>query len=215
MSKSRGFFIVFEGLDGSGTTTQARLFHHYLSEKGAAAVLTCEPTDEPVGKLIRDALTGRVVSPRSNEPVKLSEDALCLLFAADRVEHSRWIEGARDMGTHVVCDRYVLSSIAYQSLDPAISPERVVEVNQGIAVPDLTFMLKVPVDQCLQRLEQRNDSPTIYEEKAFLQGIDKNYESTSALYQKNYGPMMTIDGTLPVDEVHRIIVEKTSQRLSL
>ena len=109
----------------------------------------------------------------------------------------------------------LLSSIAYQSLDPTISPERVVEVNRGVAVPDLTFMLKVPVDQCLQRLEQRNDSPTIYEKKEFLEGIDKNYESTSALYQKNYGPMMTIDGTLAVDEIHRVIAEKVSQHLSL
>ena len=80
MSRKRGRFIVLEGLDGAGTTTQASRLHEHLTERGVKSLLTFEPTDEPVGKLIRDALSGRLNSPRTNRQIALSEDALCLLF---------------------------------------------------------------------------------------------------------------------------------------
>lgn len=139
MKKKGGLFVVLEGIDGAGTTTQAKILHEYFETRGIRSELTNEPTDEPVGKLIRDSLSGRITSPRSNTRVEFSEKALCLLFAADRIEHSALIEASRARGTAVICDRYILSSIAYQTLDAAIKPKRVIEVNEGCSIPDITF----------------------------------------------------------------------------
>lgn len=206
MPTKRGLFIVLEGLDGAGTTTQSRLLVEALLSRGLGAVLTREPTDEPVGRLIRKALTGELESPASGGKVTLSEEALCLLFAADRIEHSRWIvEATRSSGRQVVSDRYVLSSIAYQSLDPRITPERVIEVNRGCAVPDVTFFLDVSVDECLRRLEGRPDSRTVYEKKPTLQRIAANYRATLPLYEKHFGRVVVIDGSRAVSEVHGAI----------
>lgn len=204
--KKRGLFIVLEGIDGAGTTTQAKKLHNYIQRKGLSAWLTNEPTDEPVGKLIRDSISGRITSPRTGKRIGFSEGALCLLFAADRLEHSRAVEDKRERGAHVVCDRYVLSSIAYQSLDRSIPPRRVIEVNAGCAAPDVTFLLRVPVAECLARLKRRNDTPTVYERKAKLERIDRNYRAARKLYEKFFGPLVVIDGTRSVEEVHAEIV---------
>jgi len=206
MAAPRGRFFVLEGLDGSGTTTQAQLLSDHFGSEGLAATLTHEPTDHPIGKLVRDGLSGNLVKSGSLGKITLSESSLCLLFAADRVEHAVEIEHDRAQKTHVICDRYVLSSIAYQSLEPTIEPERVIEVNRGIAVPDVTFLLDVTVDACLERLEKRADSPTVYEKKDILEKIAANYESTLPLYQKRFGPVIRIDGSKPVDDVHTEIV---------
>jgi dTMP kinase len=212
--RKRGLFIILEGLDGAGTTTQAKKLHNYLQRKGLSAWPTNEPTDEPVGKLIRDSISGRITSPRTGRRIGFSEGALCLLFAADRLEHSREIEKRRARGTHVVCDRYVLSSIAYQSLDRSIPPRRVIDVNQGCAVPDITFLLKVPVAECLARLARRNDTPTVYERKAKLDRIDRNYRAARKIYEKHFGPLVVIDGTASVEDVHAEIVEDLTKLFS-
>ncbi len=84
-------FIVLEGLDGSGTTTQARLLHSRLEHAGIRCDLTWEPTDGPAGKLIRDVLSGKLHSAGTGSKVVLSERTLCLLFAADRLDHTAHI----------------------------------------------------------------------------------------------------------------------------
>jgi len=205
--RKRGLFIIMEGLDGAGTTTQAKKLYNHLKGKGLGAWLTNEPTDEPVGKLIRDSISGRITSPRTGKRIGFSEGALCLLFAADRLEHSRAVEDQRARGAHVVCDRYVLSSIAYQSLDRSIAPRRVIEVNEGCAIPDVTFLLSVPVAECLARLKRRNDTPTVYERKTKLERIDRNYRAARKIYEKHFGPLCVIDGTASVEDVHAEIVE--------
>lgn len=215
MKKRRGLFIVLEGLDGSGTTTQTRKLLNYLSGKRLDALATQEPTDEPVGKLIRDSLSGKITSPQTNARIGFSEGALCLLFAADRTEHSRLIENARQRGTHVICDRYVLSSIAYQSLDPAITPQRVIDINRGCSVPDVTFFLRVPVSECLTRLKNRKDAPTVYERNDILTRIDRNYRTARKIYERTFGPIIVIDGAAGADDVHSAIVERLAGYLLL
>ncbi|MEJ2719807.1 MAG: dTMP kinase [bacterium] len=210
MRKRKGLFVVLEGIDGAGTTTQAKLLHAYLDNRGIRSVITNEPTDEPVGKLIRDALSGRVTSPQTGERVEFSEAALCLLFAADRLEHSAAIESQRSRGQAVVCDRYIHSSIAYQTLDSRITPQRVIDVNNGCSIPDVTFFLKVPVGQCLKRLQNRKDVPTVYEKKEFLENISRNYEETERLYEKTFGPIVSVDGTASPENVHAAIVDGLS-----
>src|SRR5437667_268896 len=107
-----GRFIVLEGIDGAGTTTQADAIAAALRKKGRQVFVTREPSDLAIGKQIRAALVGKAAFP---------SDALALLFAADRLDHlEREVQPALRAGTDVICDRYVLSSMAYQgSMLPA------------------------------------------------------------------------------------------------
>lgn len=208
MRSKQGLFIVIEGLDGAGTTTQAKFLDKRFFDMGLKTHLTYEPTDEPVGKLIRDALSGRLTSAVSGERIRFAEDTLCLLFAADRLEHSRALEAARRAGRHVICDRYIHSSIAYQSQDPSITPERVIGANRGCSIPDVTLFLRVPVAVCLARLANRKDAPTIYENKSKLEKISRNYDATRAIYEKHFGPVIEIDGTAPASDVHETMMRE-------
>ncbi len=193
-------FIVLEGLDGAGTTTQAALLHEHLEKLKTKSLLTREPTDSPIGRLIRDVLAGRKMRQQ------LSERELALLFAADRLEHSRSIESRRATGLHVISDRYLYSSLAYQTLDPSISADWVIEINGGFAVPDLTIYLSVPVDECLRRISLRKENPTIYENRDFLQTISDNYIRLASYYKAHAGPLAMIDGSKPVEDVHRAVL---------
>lgn len=215
MKRSMGNFIVLEGLDGSGTTTQAALLHDYLSRRGRKSRLTCEPTDEPVGKLIRDALSGRLSSPGTGKKIVFCERARCLLFAADRQEHSAVLDSIRSKGTDVICDRYILSSIAYQTLDDTIKAPWVIDVNRDCSVPDLTLLLDVPVKECMNRLGKRKDRPTVYEKTPLLTAIEKNYIRTLPLYKKHFGPVRTIDGHRSIEAVHDAIVAAVESTLEL
>jgi dTMP kinase len=193
-------FVVMEGLDGAGTTTQSAKLQEHFTKLRKDSFLTREPTDGPIGKLVRQVLTGRLLRHR------LAEREMALLFAADRLEHSRLVESKLLTGSHVVCDRYIFSSLAYQTLDPSISPEWVTEINAGFSRPHLTLFLSVPVNECLRRISERNESPTVYEKKDFLETIDQNYKRLSPYYRDHVGPLEVIDGTLPPDEVHAEIM---------
>src|SRR4051794_39709628 len=108
-----GRFIVIEGLDGAGTTTQTERLATRLREEGHRVLTTREPSDGPVGMLLRQALTGRLTLPGAHAP--LADETLALLFAADRTDHlASRVEPALGRGEVVLCDRYVLSSLAYQ-----------------------------------------------------------------------------------------------------
>lgn len=143
-------FIVLEGIDGSGTTTQAhRLVEHLGS---ARAVFTCEPTGEPIGRMIRTVLSGdHEVDPRT----------LALLFAADRREHLRAIRESLHAGLTVVCDRYVLSSWAYQSLQNPLA--WIKAINEDFIVPDLLILLDLDPAIAEQRRAHRGERPEIFE----------------------------------------------------
>ena len=194
-------FIVLEGLDGAGTTTQAARLQDYITKLNQDSFLTREPTDGPIGKLVRDILTGKLMRHR------LAEREMALLFAADRLEHSRLVESKLLTGSHVVCDRYIFSSLAYQTLDPAIAPKWVMEINAGFARPHLTLFLDVPVDECLRRISSRNESPTVYEKKDFLETIDRNYKRLAAsYYDEHVGPIVVVDGTTSPEDVHTAIM---------
>lgn len=201
-------FIVLEGLDGAGTTTQAAKLQEYFTKLKKDSFLTREPTDGPIGKLVRDVLAGRSMRYR------LAEREMALLFAADRLEHSRLIESKLLTGSHVVCDRYIFSSMAYQTLDPSISAEWVTQINLGFAKPHLTLFLSVPVDECLRRIAERNESPSVYEKKDFLETISRNYRRLREYYRDHVGPLVVVEGTLPPDDVHSEIMSALDTHLS-
>lgn len=144
---ARGKFIVIEGLDGAGTTTQSRRLVEWLRERGEEAEWTAEPTDGPIGRLIRDAIELRIkVDPRT----------LAALFAADRLEHAYGSGGIMEKlaaGIHVVSDRYALSSMAYQTLHAPL--EWVAGINAQAPAPELTLFLRVDADTAWKRIHQR------------------------------------------------------------
>ncbi|POQ98246.1 hypothetical protein AU468_14135 [Alkalispirochaeta sphaeroplastigenens] len=145
-------FIVFEGLDGAGTTTQARRLTQYLARQGSAE-FTCEPTDFATGTLIRSLLKG---------PEYVRPETLALLFAADRHEHLYRPDcGIRDRlaaGAMVVCDRYLFSSLAYQG--SLAQPGFAEELNRNFPLPQHLFFIDTSLDEAHRRtgLRQERDS---------------------------------------------------------
>ena len=110
-----GKFIVFEGIDGAGTTTQAQALVNYLTECGISTYLTCEPSDSSIGTFTRQALQGK---QKGFHQKQLPDVALALLFAADRADHwTNEIQPLLNEGVNVICDRYLYSSLAYQGLE--------------------------------------------------------------------------------------------------
>jgi dTMP kinase len=139
----RGRFIVLEGIDGSGTTTQAARLAAALAERGHRVCTTAQPSDGAIGRLIRQQLGA--------DP---DRRALALLFAADRLDHvAQTIEPALARGQTVVCDRYVVSSWAYQSLDSP--PDWVRAINRHAPWPDLTLWLDLDVHTAQARIGRR------------------------------------------------------------
>jgi len=170
----RGRFIVLEGLDGAGISTQARRLAGRLDGAAASYYCTREPTDGPVGSQIRLALTGRL----SLDPVTLA-----LMFAADRSDQIRAVVLPRlEAGVHVLSERHVLSSLAYQGAqlgDPAWVRE-INRENMRALTPDLTIFLDVPPDLALRRIDAGRHARELFEQgdtlastrAAFMDAID-------------------------------------------
>jgi dTMP kinase len=170
----RGIFIVIEGLDGSGGTTQCGRLTDWLRAEGAIEVLqTAEPTDLPVGAFIRRALK------RSTEEGRLGDEVLPYLFAADRQDHlDRRVHPALLRGAVVISDRYLHSSLAYQSL--SLEFEQVAALNANFRIPDLTIMLDLAPEICLERISSRGGELERFETLQRLQAIATAYERVEA-----------------------------------
>jgi len=199
MSNKKPQFIVFEGLDGAGTTTQAHKLHAYFTNQGANSFLTYEPTADPIGSLIRDILTR--AAKKDGQTYEVSQRAMTMLFSADRLAHTTEIEAQRKVA-RVICDRYVYSTLAYQTLDPSIDPEWVASLNSECAKPDLTIFLSVPVGVCLDRIGARSEDRSVFERRDLLETIAGNYARLQDLYASHFGPLVTIDGTQSPEAVH-------------
>ncbi len=145
MSK-KGIFIVIEGLDGSGKTTQATLLANKLS-KSHNVVLTAEPSSGKIGNFIREGCL--------YEDKRLPTEAEALLFAADRIEHMyREVKPALDVGKLVICDRYIYSSLAYQG-SAGLSLEWIKTINARALQPDFSIFLDVSPERVIERLKRK------------------------------------------------------------
>lgn len=158
-------FIVLEGIDGSGTTTQAARLARTLQARGVRVHATREPSAGPVGRLLRQALTGTLVA--DERPVQLDFCAMALLFAADRMDHvRREIEPALARGEVVISDRYDLSSLIYQS-ETSTDAERylpwLTSLNAQALRPDVTVVLSVDADVALARRRARGGADELFE----------------------------------------------------
>ncbi len=205
---SNGRFIVLEGIDGAGTTTQLRMLSDRLSAAGHKIHSTREPSDGPIGNLLRGVLSGRIRMSTSAGGGPLDQRAIALLFAADRLDHlTSEIEPALLRGFHVITDRYLASSIAYQSL---FAPtDWVSEINAYASSPDLTVLLDVDPKIALGRMQQGRVGEELYERLELLEKIASTYRSVAAGSQDRF---LVLDGTAPIPVVTQRIVDELCRR---
>ena len=198
---------MLEGIDGSGTTTQAKRLRDALEARGTSVCLTCEPTPGPVGKLIRQALQRKLTLDGGTAPHTLSWSAMALLFAADRLDHlDTVVLPALAEGKTVISDRYVLSSLAYQSVT---SPEGdasipwIREINARAARADLTLVLDVPDAIAEQRRAARGGPAELYEVREIQRRLCVAYAQAEVLIP-NDRAVHVADGT-PDEVAARIL----------
>lgn len=197
----KGKFIVLEGIDGAGTTTQARLIQEALQKGGLKAVLTAQPSIGPIGKMIRSILRGEVTRA-DNTPIGAA--AIAALFAADRSEHlDTQIQPWLDQGYHVICDRYYHSSLAYQGLQLGI--EYVAQLNAIMKTPDLIFFIDVDPDIAHDRRLERNLASEMYEEDTFQQQLRLAYRQ--AFQCRDRDLMIELDGNDSIETINAQIME--------
>lgn len=189
-------FIVFEGIDGSGKSTQAARLHAYLAEKGMDAVLLREPTDGPFGKEIRALLAGDSMP---------SAEKMSHLFIKDRFDDVvKNIRPALGEGQVVVMDRYYFSNAAYQGA-MGLTWQEILEANQsqGFPVPGLVLYIHIDVDTALDRVTGRGGEreKEIFEKRSFLQQVYDNY------HDMKDDSFAVIDGTGSEDQVALLVQE--------
>ena len=203
----RGKFIVFEGLDGSGTSTQARLLQEALINDGREAFLTSEPTHGPVGNLIKLAMTHRLFFSKN---IDNDDKQLAYLFAADRFDHLyNSLNGVfehLDKGAMVSSTRYFLSSFAYHCNDDD-DVELVRRLNKDFPPADITFFIDCPPDICIQRINSTRAVPEKYENLVKLESVRKNYLNAIDEYEKT-ALIYTLDGTQSQSSLHDEILQK-------
>ena len=173
MQNERGKFIVFEGIDGSGKSTQIELLCDRLKKDGRSVYLTAEPTQSVSGGLLRDALAG--VSRRTG-------CELAALFLLDRINHNvnsvNGIEVMLERGFDVVCDRYYYSSLAYQGSETDFEWVRDMNLNcREIRTPDVCIFLDLDPDTAMERIGHGRAVTEIYEKKSKLEEIRNKYFS--------------------------------------
>lgn len=169
-------FIVFEGTDGSGTTTQGDLLAAALRRAGRTVVRTAEPTTGDVGVMIRNVLRARTHEP-------LNPATVALLFAADRMDHCvREIGPALARGAVVICDRYLASSLTFQVVDGdgGITPEWITTINGSALTPDLTILLDLPVPDAMTRIHHRGKPRERFEVAETLERVRARYRQVFA-----------------------------------
>ncbi len=196
-------FVVFEGIDGAGTSTQINILK--AGEIKNRLFFTAEPTSSPTGKFLRTVLKGDVsLDPRTS----------AYLFAADRAEHlygnssaDCGIEKQCEQGKIVISDRYLFSSLTYQSVTCGDELPRL--LNSNFPLPELLFFFKIDPKISLQRVDRRGERE-IYEKLDFLQATEERYEKVIQEFQdKNTGMKIVIlDAAKSKEEVSSVIKEE-------
>src|SRR5712691_7539265 len=190
-------FVTFEGLDGSGKTTQVELLRAALEGEGREVVATREPGGTPLGERVRELLLDGASS--------ITPWAEAALFAAVRAELvERVIRPALEGGADVICDRYLDSSLAYQGIARGIGADRVLELNlhatRGL-LPDRTFLLLMDPDESAQRAGETPDRIE-REGKGFRAEVDRAYRELASMFPRRVIP---VDATMKAEEIARLI----------
>jgi dTMP kinase len=193
----RRVFVTFEGLDGSGKTTQAELVAEILREEGREVLVTREPGGTDLGERIRDLLLHG-----ADDIVPWAEVSLFVAARAQLVE--RVILPALKRGLDVLCDRYVDSSLAYQGIARGLGVDRILELNlhaTGGVLPDRTFFLAI--DPAASRRRSSGDRDRIErEDDEFVARVDAAYRKLVDLFPQR---ILLVDGEQPPQELAQII----------
>lgn len=205
-----GQLIVFEGIDGSGKSTQARRICNRLTAGGISPVATCEPTDGPIGTLIRKMLSGDVA---------VDQRTLAALFAADRTDHllnaDNGIKAQVDQGRVVVCDRYYFSSYAYHA--QFMDMDQVITLNQmnaQILKPSVTLFIDVDPGLCLERIKSGRQSLDIYEKIDILESVRRHYFTAFERFGDTER-VVIVDGNGSEEEVEERVWQHLCRAVSL
>lgn len=200
----KGKFIVFEGLDGSGTSTQSQLLQNALLEKGEKVHLTCEPSPGPIGNMIRQAMQGRILFSKQDDEF---DQQMAYLFAADRYDHlNNPVDGVLKLvneGFYVISTRYFFSSLAYHVTDDD-SSKLVERLNSDFPNPDLLIYLDNPVESSIKRLNSRTVLDK-YEEENKLKIVSGNYQKIISEYN---GEKLILSALDSKKNIHSEIVKK-------
>lgn len=195
-----GLFIVFEGIDGTGKSTQLHLLAERLRHLGYAVVATREPTGGPYGRKIRELFVDRGAVSREDE---------LELFLADRNQHvQEVIEPALADGCVVISDRYYLSTVAYQGAN-GLDPEQIMKKNENFPVPDLAIILEIKPAHGIHRIRnQRNEHPNTFEGEDNLQKVAEIFGAMKQDY------IARINGSDTIENVHRKVFDAVAKILS-
>jgi dTMP kinase len=192
-------FITFEGVDGSGKSTQVRLLAEQLRGEGRDVLATREPGGTGFGERVRELILG------DEELAPWAEAALFTAARAQLVDQV--IRPALARGQDVLCDRYLDSSLAYQGLARGLGVERVLEINlaaTGHLLPDRTFLILVPLDQAVVR---RGNAPDRIEREGddFVARVESAYRELAGIFAQR---IVTVDGNRPPEEIAKEIREQ-------
>jgi dTMP kinase len=192
-----GRFIVFEGLDGSGITTQATLLRNHFLSKGKDAVLTKEPTDGLIGGVIKSSLRNEW----RTDPYTLQ-----ILFAADRAHHlTTEIEPAIKKNKTVICDRYILSSLVFGSLN--VSVEILKQLNAQFMKPHMTIIVDTHPKVCMERMKKARHHVELFEEEHKLTQIRQNILAL----KRHFPEVYIVDGNRSAEEIHEEVKKLVSK----
>ncbi len=189
----KGLLIVFEGTDGTGKSTQLQLLARFLEDQGYPVITTREPTSGKFGREIRSLYLHRD---------KYSREEELELFLADRREHVQsLLNPALQQGKIVLCDRYFLSTAAYQGAR-GFDPEEILSQNRFAPDPDLALLFQVDLDTGLKRITSgRGDKPNDFEQRDNLAKVASIFSAIRRPY------IQTIDASGSIEKVHREVVE--------
>ena len=187
--EEKSYFLVVEGLDGSGKSTQSELIAEELRAQKKDIVTTSEPTGySSVAQKIADVL---------QKKIKMESLELQKLFAKDRKEHTEHtIIPSLEGGKIIISDRYAFSSFAYGSLQCDV--EELIEMNKHYPMPDLAFFIDVDLDECLKRIGKRGKPQELFEEKQKMQKIRDTYAGLTSRFSR----FKIIDGNGAIQETH-------------
>jgi len=202
-----GKYFAFEGIDGSGKSTQASLLEKYFKDLGKDVLRTKEPTDGEIGQLIRKVLNKKLIIP----PISLQ-----YLFCADRAVHiEEVVIPALKAGKIVISDRSLWSAITYGIVDQGVPEnekehllvsQNVMSMYGGFMIPDTTFLLDIPYEEALERVEERGEKESIYDKSEKLKKIRLEYLWLS---QKFPGVFSIVQGDHAhnPDQIHQFVLE--------
>ncbi len=199
-----GKFIVFEGLDGSGTSTQSKLLCKFLESSGRKVFLTSEPSDGPIGNMIRQGMAKRI---HFNDSSIIFDTQMAYLFAADRYDHlNNSVNGILNLlasGVDVISTRYFFSSYAYHVTNEETF-NLVRDLNCRFPNPDLLIYMGNTVSESVRRVNERIVQD-VYENQSKLEQVLINYSNLLKSYEGNLLVMNSQDA---IEDVHKIICTK-------